>query len=58
MHAKKIYGFWISLFVIALFAGLSVTRAQTGAKADVVTAIGTRINMIGRVERWRVAGFE
>ena len=30
---------WISLFVIALFAGLSVTQAQTGAKADVVTAI-------------------
>jgi len=26
-------------FVIALFAGLSVTQAQTGAKADVVTAI-------------------
>ena len=25
---------WISLFVIALFAGLSVTQAQTGAKAD------------------------
>ena len=30
---------WISLFVIALFAGLSMTQAQTGAKADVVTAI-------------------
>src|SRR6266851_624700 len=30
---------WISLFVIALFAGLSVTRAQTAAKTDVVTAI-------------------
>ena len=34
---------WISLFVIALFAGLSViraqTRVQTGAEADVVTAI-------------------
>ena len=29
---------WISLFVIALFAGLSATRAQTMAKADVVTA--------------------
>jgi NAD(P)-dependent dehydrogenase (short-subunit alcohol dehydrogenase family) len=32
---------WISLFVIALFAGLSVTRAQTGANADVST-IGER----------------
>ena len=30
---------WISLVVIALFAGLSVTRAQTGAEADVVTTI-------------------
>jgi hypothetical protein len=34
---------WISLFVIALFAGLSVTQAQTGAKADVVTAISNLI---------------
>jgi hypothetical protein len=30
---------WISLFVFALFAGLSVTRAQTRTKADVVTVI-------------------
>ena len=30
---------WISLVVMALFAGPSVTRAQTGAKADVETAI-------------------
>ena len=30
---------WISLFVIALFAGLSVTRAQTGSLANVVTLI-------------------
>ena len=30
---------WISLLVIALFAGLSVTRAQTGTLADVVTTI-------------------
>ena len=30
---------WISLFVIALFAGLSVTQAQTGTLADVVTTI-------------------
>jgi len=30
---------WISLFVIALFAGLGITRAQTGTKADVVATI-------------------
>ena len=36
--------FWISLFVIALSAGLSVTQAQTGAKADVVTAIANLEN--------------
>src|ERR1700676_466621 len=35
---------WISLFVIALFAGLSVTQAQTGAKADVVRAISNLEN--------------
>jgi hypothetical protein len=35
---------WISLFVIALFAGLSVTRVQTGANADVVTAISNLEN--------------
>jgi hypothetical protein len=35
---------WISLFVIVLFAGLSVTQAQTGAKADVVTAISNLEN--------------
>ena len=35
---------WISLFVIALFAGLRVTQAQTGAKADVVTAISNLEN--------------
>ena len=29
----------ISLFVIALFAGLGVTRAQTGTNADVVATI-------------------
>src|SRR6266446_6185328 len=29
----------ISLFVIALFAGLGVTRAQTGTKSDVVATI-------------------
>jgi len=37
MQSTACCGF--SLFVIALFAGLSVTQAQTGAKADVVTAI-------------------
>jgi hypothetical protein len=30
---------WISLFVIPLFAGPSLTRAQTVGNADVVTAI-------------------
>ena len=35
---------WISLLVITLSAGLSVTRAQTGAKADVVTAISNLEN--------------
>ena len=35
---------WISLFVIALFAGLSVTQAQTGAEADVVAAISNLEN--------------
>ena len=35
---------WISLFVIAPFAGLSVTRAQTAPTADVVTAISNLEN--------------
>ena len=30
---------WISLFVIALFAGLGVTQAQTGTNADAVATI-------------------
>ena len=30
---------WISLFVIALFAGLGVTQAQTGTNADAVVTI-------------------
>ena len=30
---------WISLFVIALFAGQGATRAQSGTTADVVAAI-------------------
>jgi hypothetical protein len=38
---------WTSLFDIALFAGLSVTRAQTGANADVVTAISNLENDCG-----------
>jgi ketosteroid isomerase-like protein len=35
---------WTSLFVVALFAGLTVTRAQSGAKAGVVTAISNLEN--------------
>jgi hypothetical protein len=35
---------WISLLVVALFAGLGVTRPQTGAKVDVVTAISNLEN--------------
>src|SRR6202030_1105169 len=35
---------WSSLFVIALFAGLSVTRAQTMAQTDIVTAISNLEN--------------
>ena len=34
----------ISVAVITLFAGLSLTQAQTGAKADVVTAISNLEN--------------
>jgi hypothetical protein len=35
---------WTSLSVIALFAGLSVTRAQTATQTDVVTAISNLEN--------------
>ena len=35
---------WISLLGIALFAGLSVTRAQTMAQTDIVTAISNLEN--------------
>ena len=35
---------WISLFVIPLFAGPSLTRAQTVGQADVVTAISNLEN--------------
>jgi hypothetical protein len=43
MNAKN-HKWWISLFVIALLTVLSVTQAQTGAKADVVTAISNLEN--------------
>ena len=43
MNAKN-YLSWISLFAFALFGGLSATQAQTGAKADVVTAISNLEN--------------
>ena len=43
MSAKK-PELWISLFVIALFAALSVTRAQTMAQTDIVTAISNLEN--------------
>jgi len=43
MNAKN-HVLSISLSVIALFAGLSVTRAQTGANADVLTAISNLEN--------------
>ena len=35
---------WISLFVVALFAELSVTQAQNGTKAAAVTAISNLEN--------------
>jgi hypothetical protein len=35
---------WISLFIIALFAGLSVIRAQTGTSADVASVISNLEN--------------
>ena len=38
MNAKN-HVLRISVFVIALFGGLSLTRAHSGAKGDVVTAI-------------------
>jgi hypothetical protein len=43
MNAKN-HPLWISCFVIALVAGLSVTQAQPAAKADVVTAISNLEN--------------
>ena len=43
MSAKN-SALWISLPGIALFAGLSVTRAQTMAQADIVTTISNLEN--------------
>jgi len=43
MNAKNLV-LWISLFVIALLAGLSVTRAQTAVTTDAVTAISNLEN--------------
>jgi hypothetical protein len=31
--------FWVSLVIVAMLAGLAVTRAQTGAKTDSVAAV-------------------
>ena len=44
MNARKIRGFWISFFVIPLFAGLSVAKTQSGVKADVVATISNLEN--------------
>ena len=43
MNAKN-SALWISLLGIALFAGLSVTRAQTMAQTDIVTTISNLEN--------------
>src|SRR5260370_30671984 len=43
MSAKN-SSLWISLLGIALLAGLSVTRAQTMAQTDIVTAISNLEN--------------
>jgi ketosteroid isomerase-like protein len=43
MSAKN-SALWISLLGIALFAGLSVTRAQTMTQTDIVTAISNLEN--------------
>jgi ketosteroid isomerase-like protein len=43
MKAKN-HTLWISLLVIALFARLGVTQAQTAAKTDAVTAVSTLEN--------------
>jgi hypothetical protein len=43
MNAKNPIA-WISLFTIALFGGLSVTRAQTAAEIDAVRAISNLEN--------------
>ena len=45
---------WISLFIIALFAGLGVTRAQTGTNADVVATITNLENDGVKACIWRI----
>jgi len=47
----------ISVFVIALLAGLSVARAQTGNTADVVTAISNLENEAVKADLANDAGF-
>jgi ketosteroid isomerase-like protein len=42
--SAKTFALWISLLGIALLAGLSVTRAQTMAQTDIVTAISNLEN--------------
>src|SRR5712671_6240038 len=42
--SAKTFALWISLLGIALFAGLSVTRAQTMTQIDIVTAISNLEN--------------
>jgi hypothetical protein len=42
--SEKNSALWISLLGIALFAGLSVTRAQTRTQADIVTTISNLEN--------------
>ena len=42
--SAKTSALWISLLGIALLAGLSVTRAQTMAQTDIVTAISNLEN--------------
>ena len=44
MNAKN-YLSWISLFAVALFAGLSLTQAQTRAKADFLGLMADKNNI-------------
>ena len=50
LRNPKKAGLWISLFVVALFAGHGVTRAQTETNADVVTAITSLENEAVRAD--------